>query len=77
MLALYAREGYLNAQVDFSVVELPKRGDDEQVKLLYTIANEGDKVYVNRILVNGVTGSPKNYADQASGNPASNSACRE
>ena len=28
--ALYAREGYLNARLDFSVVELPKKGDDEQ-----------------------------------------------
>ncbi|MBC8032208.1 MAG: BamA/TamA family outer membrane protein [Pyrinomonadaceae bacterium] len=59
VLALYSREGYLNAQIDFSIVELPKRGDEEQVKLLYTIANEGDKVYVNHIIVNGVTGSDK------------------
>jgi outer membrane protein insertion porin family len=57
--ALYAREGYLNAQIEFSVVELPKQGDDEQVKLLYTLVNEGDKVYINRIIVNGVTGSLK------------------
>ena len=59
VLALYAREGYLNAQLEFSVVELPKQGDDEQVKLLYSILNEGDKVYINRIIVNGVTGSLK------------------
>jgi outer membrane protein insertion porin family len=59
VLALYAREGYVNAQMEFSVVELPKQGDDEQVKLLYTLANEGDKVYVNHIVVNGVTGSLK------------------
>jgi outer membrane protein insertion porin family len=59
VLALYAREGYVNAQMEFSVVELPKQGDDEQVKLLYTLSNEGDKVYINHIVVNGVTGSLK------------------
>jgi outer membrane protein assembly factor BamA len=59
VLALYAREGYVNAQIEFSIVELPKKGDDEQVRLLYSIVNEGDKVYVNRIVVNGVTGSLK------------------
>lgn len=70
VLALYSREGYANAQVEFSVVELPPKGDDEQVRLIYTITcrsdsgerdgacvNEGDKVFVNRIIVNGVTGS--------------------
>ncbi len=59
VLALYAREGYVNAQMEFSVVELPRKGDDEQVKLLYTIVNEGDKVYIHNIVVNGVTGSLK------------------
>ncbi|HEV2884798.1 MAG TPA: POTRA domain-containing protein [Pyrinomonadaceae bacterium] len=59
VLALYAREGYVNAQLEFSVVELPKKGEEEQVRLIYSITNEGDKVYVNRIIVNGVTGSAK------------------
>lgn len=59
VLALYSREGYVNAQLDFSVVELPKNGEEEQVKLIYSITNEGDKVYINRIIVNGVTGSAK------------------
>lgn len=72
VLALYSREGYVDAQVDLSVVELPRKGDEEQVRLIYTIAcrsefgerngtcvNEGDKVFVNRIIVNGVTGSAK------------------
>ena len=59
MIALYAREGYVNARMDYSVVELPKKGDDEQVRLIYTISNEGDKVFINRIIVNGVTGSAK------------------
>src|SRR4029078_8165999 len=38
--ALYAREGYVDARIDFSVVELPKKGDDEQVRLVYAISNE-------------------------------------
>jgi outer membrane protein insertion porin family len=54
--ALYAREGYVDARIDFSVVELPKKGDDEQVRLVYAIASEGDKVFINQILINGVTG---------------------
>jgi len=54
--ALYAREGYVDARIDFSVVELPKKGDDEQVRLVYAISSEGDKVFINQILINGVTG---------------------
>jgi outer membrane protein insertion porin family len=54
--ALYASEGYVNAQLEFSVVELPKKGEEEQVRLIYSITNEGDKVFVNQILINGVTG---------------------
>ncbi|HEX6718694.1 MAG TPA: POTRA domain-containing protein [Pyrinomonadaceae bacterium] len=57
--SLYSREGYVNARVDFSIVELPKKGNDEQVRLVYTIADEGDKVFINRIVVNGVTGDQK------------------
>ncbi|MGI8919803.1 MAG: POTRA domain-containing protein [Pyrinomonadaceae bacterium] len=72
VLALYSREGYANAQVELSVVEMPRKGDEEQVRLIYTITcrsdagdrngscvNEGDKVFVNRIVVNGVTGNAK------------------
>ena len=59
VIALYAREGYVNARMDYSIVELPKKGEDEQVRLIYTISNEGDKVYINRIVINGVTGSAK------------------
>ena len=54
--ALYAREGYVDVRIDFSVVELPNKGEEEQVRLVYTIENEGDKVFVNQIVVNGVTG---------------------
>lgn len=57
MRNLYARDGYIDAEIAPAIVELPKKGEDEQVKVLYTIRNEGDKVYVNRIIVNGVTGN--------------------
>jgi outer membrane protein assembly factor BamA len=53
---LYARDGYFDAEVVPSLVELPKKGDDEQGRIIYTI-KEGDKVFINRIIVNGVTGS--------------------
>lgn len=55
--SLYAHDGYIDADIAPSLVELPKKGDDEQVKIIYTIRNEGDKVFINRIIVNGVTGS--------------------
>ena len=55
--ALYSREGYVNARVDFSVVELPKKADEEQVRLVYSIVDEGDKVFINQIVINGVTGN--------------------
>ncbi|HEU4834031.1 MAG TPA: POTRA domain-containing protein [Pyrinomonadaceae bacterium] len=54
---LYSRTGYWNARVDFSIVELPQKNNEEQVRLVYTIADEGEKVFINQILVNGVTGS--------------------
>ena len=53
---LYSREGYVDARVDYSVVELPKKGDEEQVRLVYAISNEGAKVFINQIIINGVTG---------------------
>jgi outer membrane protein insertion porin family len=59
MIALYARNGYLNAQMDYSLVELPRKGDEEQVRLIYSLTNEGDKVFINRIVINGVTGTAK------------------
>lgn len=59
LVGLYARDGYINARLDFSIVEIPKKGDDEQVRLIYSISNEGDKVYINQIIVNGVTGDLK------------------
>ncbi len=49
----YARNGYFDAVVNLDVVDLPNRGADEQVRLIYTI-NESDKVFINQIYVNGV-----------------------
>lgn len=54
--ALYSREGYVEARVDFSVVELPMKNDEEQVRLVYSIASEGNKVFINNIVINGITG---------------------
>ena len=59
LVELYARDGYINARMDFSIVELPVKGVDEQVRLIYSITTEGDKVYINRIIVNGVTGDAR------------------
>jgi outer membrane protein insertion porin family len=57
LVSLYARQGYPNTRLEFSVIELPKKGEDEQVRLVYTIANESEKVFINQIIINGVTGS--------------------
>src|SRR6185436_19044386 len=45
-----------DTRVDYSIVELPMKGDEEQVRLIYSIAGEGDKVFINQIVINGVTG---------------------
>ncbi|MDT5120612.1 MAG: outer membrane protein insertion porin family [Acidobacteriota bacterium] len=55
---LYARDGYINAKFDFSTIDLPSVNlpdgkKEERVRLLYTIGNEGDKVFINRIYING------------------------
>jgi outer membrane protein insertion porin family len=58
ILNLYARDGYINARLEFSFVDLPsvqlpdgKR--EERVRVIYTIRSEGEKVIINRIFVNG------------------------
>lgn len=56
---LYSREGYVNARVDFSIVELPATNNEEHVRLIYSITSEGDKTLINQILINGVTGDRK------------------
>ena len=51
----YSKAGYYDAKVSYSVVELGKdqTTGEELVKLVYTLENEGKKVFVNRILING------------------------
>lgn len=51
--SLYARNGYVDSEVNASVVELPKRGDDEQVRIVYDV-KEGGKVFIDEIIVNGL-----------------------
>jgi outer membrane protein insertion porin family len=57
LLNLYAREGYIEAEVRPSIDELPKQGGDEQVRVVFHVNKEGAKAIVNEIIVNGVTGS--------------------
>ena len=57
LLNLYAREGYIEAEVQPVIDRLPKQGGDEQVRLVFDIKKEGAKAIVNDIIVNGVTGS--------------------
>lgn len=57
LLSFYRRNGYFDSNVRFDTIELPSRetvagGTDERVRVLYTIT-EGDKVYINRIFING------------------------
>ena len=51
----YSEEGFYDAKVNYSIVELPKdeNATEEFVDVIYTIENEGQKVFVNRILING------------------------
>lgn len=57
ILNLYARDGFLDASLSPAIVELPKKDGDEQVQVIYAVTNEGDKFFVNAIVVNGVSGS--------------------
>ena len=62
-------------ELTFQSSSLPKKGDDEQVRLVYSIADEGDKVFINQIVINGVTGRPEHTTHQAQGNQEGDSAC--
>ncbi len=56
LLNLYAHDGYIEAEVRPAVDDLPKQGEDEQVRVVFNITKEGAKAIVNDIVVNGVTG---------------------
>jgi outer membrane protein insertion porin family len=54
----YANQGYFDARVTFSIVEPQPPGTlnaagEEEVKIVYNIENEGKRVFINRILING------------------------
>lgn len=51
----YADRGYYDAKVSYSVIEQPDDPDaaSDEVKISYKVENEGQKVFVNRILING------------------------
>ena len=53
--SVYSKAGYYDAKVSYALVELPKdeNADQELVKVVYTVENEGKKVFINRILING------------------------
>jgi outer membrane protein insertion porin family len=57
LLNLYAREGYIEAEVQPSIDDLPKKGGDEQVRLVFNVTKEGARAIVNEIVINGVTGT--------------------
>jgi outer membrane protein insertion porin family len=57
LLNLYARQGYIEAEVQPSIDDLPKKGDDEQVRVVFNVTKEGARAIVNEIVINGVTGS--------------------
>ncbi len=56
----YARKGYFEADVETSIIELPRAASstDEAVRLRYTIT-ESNKVFINRIVVNGIVKTKK------------------
>jgi outer membrane protein insertion porin family len=51
--AFYSREGFYDAKVTYSITELGADAASDHVKIVYNIENEGRKVIVNRILING------------------------
>ena len=55
LVEYYANAGYYDAKLNYSVIELPEKSNEneDRVKIVYTIENEGTKVFVNRILVSG------------------------
>ena len=48
----YARNGYVDSEVSASIVELPGRGGDERVRVIYDV-REGGKVFIDDIEIRG------------------------
>ncbi|MEZ5345559.1 MAG: POTRA domain-containing protein [Pyrinomonadaceae bacterium] len=51
----YANLGYFDARVTYSTTEYPNEDDatEDKIKITYRLENEGKKVIVNRVLING------------------------
>ncbi len=51
----YSNEGFYDARVNYSLIEMPDAATatEERVKVVYKVENEGKKVYINRVLING------------------------
>lgn len=51
----YSNQGYYDARVTYAVEELPDNGNTQEdiVNVVYKVENEGKKVFVNRVFVNG------------------------
>ena len=50
--SFYARSGYVDSEVDASIVELPRQNGEEQVRIVYDV-REGGKVFIDEIIING------------------------
>lgn len=49
----YSNQGFYDARVSHSIVELGGDETEDRVKVQYKVENEGRKVYINRVLVYG------------------------
>ena len=51
----YANEGFFDARVTYAIIEQPDEPDqtEDKVKLVYTVENEGKKVFINQVLIDG------------------------
>ncbi|HEY0460161.1 MAG TPA: POTRA domain-containing protein [Pyrinomonadaceae bacterium] len=49
----YSNQGYYDAKVSYSIVELGGDDTEDRVKIEYKVENEGRKVFINRVLVYG------------------------
>lgn len=51
----YSNQGYYDARITYAVEELPDDGNTQEdlVNVVYKVDNEGKKVFVNRVFVNG------------------------
>lgn len=53
LAAFYSNQGFYDAKISYSIVELGGDDAEDRVKIEYKIENEGRKVIINRVLVYG------------------------